>query len=66
MPGVPGLFVEEQKPGWKKVANATHEKGGVVYLQLWHSGRVNIPHMTGMPVVSPSGLPWDNLEECFA
>ena len=66
MPGVPGLFIEQQKDGWKKVANGIHEKDVVAYLQIWHSGRANIPQMTGMPVVSPSGLPWDDLEECFA
>jgi 2,4-dienoyl-CoA reductase-like NADH-dependent reductase (Old Yellow Enzyme family) len=31
-----------------------------------HSGRANIPQMTGTPIVSPSGLPWDNPDECFA
>jgi 2,4-dienoyl-CoA reductase-like NADH-dependent reductase (Old Yellow Enzyme family) len=66
MPGVPGLFMEEQKAGWQKVANAIHEKGGVAYLQIWHSGRANIPQMTGTPIVSPSGLPWDDSQECFA
>lgn len=35
MPGVPGLFIEEQKPGWKKIAEAIHAKGGYAYLQLW-------------------------------
>lgn len=36
MPGVPGLFVEEQKSGWKKVADAIHAKGGYAYMQLWY------------------------------
>lgn len=31
-----------------------------------HSGRANIPQMTGTPIVSPSGLPWDSPDECFA
>jgi 2,4-dienoyl-CoA reductase-like NADH-dependent reductase (Old Yellow Enzyme family) len=66
MPGVPGLFMEEQKAGWQRVANAIHAKGGVAYLQIWHSGRANIPQMTGTPIVSPSGLPWDDSQECFA
>jgi 2,4-dienoyl-CoA reductase-like NADH-dependent reductase (Old Yellow Enzyme family) len=65
MPGVPGLFIEEQKAGWKKIANAIHEKGGFVYMQLWHSGRANIPHMTGTPVYGASATPWDDPEECF-
>lgn len=35
MPGVPGLFIEEQKAGWKKIADAIHAAGGYAYLQLW-------------------------------
>lgn len=65
MPGVPGLFIEEQKAGWKKIASAIHEKGGVAYMQLWHSGRANIPHMTGSPIYSSSATPWDDPQECF-
>lgn len=65
MPGVPGLFIEEQKAGWKKIADAIHEKGGYVYMQIWHSGRANIPHMTGSPILSASATPWDDPEECF-
>jgi 2,4-dienoyl-CoA reductase-like NADH-dependent reductase (Old Yellow Enzyme family) len=65
MPGVPGLFIEEQKAGWKKIASAIHDKGGVVYMQLWHSGRANIPHMTGTPIYGASATPWDDPEECF-
>ncbi|KAI7856498.1 hypothetical protein BDC45DRAFT_544486 [Circinella umbellata] len=26
-------------PGWKKVTSAVHEKGGLIYLQVWHVGR---------------------------
>ena len=65
MPGVPGIFLPEQTAGWKKVAEAVHARGGYIYAQLWHSGRANIPQMTGSPIVSPSGLPWDDPEECF-
>ena len=65
MPGVPGLFIEEQKAGWKKIAEAVHEKGGVIYMQIWHSGRANLPHMTGSTIVCPSATPWDDPEECF-
>jgi 2,4-dienoyl-CoA reductase-like NADH-dependent reductase (Old Yellow Enzyme family) len=65
MPGVPGLFIEEQQAGWKNIADAIHAKGGHVYMQLWHSGRANLPHMTGTPIVCPSATPWDDPEECF-
>ncbi|PSN68231.1 FMN-linked oxidoreductase [Corynespora cassiicola Philippines] len=66
MPGVPGLFIEEQKAGWKKIADTIHEKGGYVYMQIWHSGRANVPQMTGTPIVSSSATPWDDPEETFA
>ncbi len=66
MPGVPGLFIKEQRAGWKKIADAVHEQGGFIYMQIWHSGRANIPHMTGSPIVCPSATPWDDPEECFA
>ncbi|RYP89675.1 hypothetical protein DL770_004206 [Monosporascus sp. CRB-9-2] len=65
MPGVPGIFIPEQVEAWKKVTAAVHAKGGIIYAQLWHSGRANIPHLTGTPIVGPSSLPWDDPEECF-
>lgn len=65
MPGVPGIFIPEQAEGWKKVADAVHAKGGYIYAQLWHSGRANIPQMTGTPIVSPSGIKWDSPDEVF-
>ncbi|KAI8054170.1 uncharacterized protein B0P05DRAFT_581783 [Gilbertella persicaria] len=35
----PGIYSKEQIDGWKKVTDAVHQKGGSIYLQLWHSGR---------------------------
>lgn len=39
-PLTPGLFSQEQIDAWKKVTETVHEKGGVIYAQLWHTGRV--------------------------
>ena len=36
-----GIHSEEQVRGWKKVLDNVHEKGGVMYCQLWHVGRVS-------------------------
>ncbi|MDR8393697.1 alkene reductase [Aliifodinibius sp. S!AR15-10] len=36
-----GIHNEEQVEGWKKVLDAVHDKGGVMYSQLWHVGRVS-------------------------
>ncbi|KAM0475139.1 hypothetical protein ACHAPX_007273 [Trichoderma viride] len=65
MPGVPGIFLEEQAKGWKKVVDAVHAKGAYIYAQLWHSGRANIPQLTGTPIVAPSSIPWDDANESF-
>ncbi|NTW23871.1 MAG: alkene reductase [Lentimicrobium sp.] len=37
----PGIHSDEQVEGWKKVTKAVHEKGGLIFLQLWHVGRVS-------------------------
>ncbi|KAF4980173.1 hypothetical protein FZEAL_3751 [Fusarium zealandicum] len=66
MPGVPGIFIPEQAEGWRKVVDAVHAKGGFIYAQLWHSGRANIPQLTGAPIVAPSAVPWDDPNETFA
>jgi N-ethylmaleimide reductase len=39
-PLTPGIYTQEQIAAWKKVTQAVHEKGGVIYAQLWHTGRV--------------------------
>jgi N-ethylmaleimide reductase len=39
-PLTPGIYTAEQIAAWKKVTEAVHEKGGVIYAQLWHTGRV--------------------------
>lgn len=39
-PMTPGIYSEEQINAWKKVTQAVHEKGGTIYAQLWHTGRV--------------------------
>lgn len=38
-PQVPGIYNEEQVAAWKKITDAVHAKGGIIYLQLWHVGR---------------------------
>ena len=40
-PTTPGIHTAEQVAGWRKVVDAVHAKGGCVYLQLWHVGRVS-------------------------
>jgi N-ethylmaleimide reductase len=40
-PGVPGIYSDDQVEGWREVVDAVHAKGGVIFLQLWHVGRVS-------------------------
>ena len=40
-PGVPGIYSAAQVAGWRQVVDAVHAKGGVIFLQLWHVGRVS-------------------------
>ncbi len=39
-PLTPGIYNQTQIDAWKNVTNAVHKKGGVIYAQLWHTGRV--------------------------
>ena len=40
-PGVPGIYSETQIAGWRRVVDVVHAKGGLIFLQLWHVGRVS-------------------------
>ena len=40
-PSTPGIFSAEHVAGWKLTTSAVHAKGGLIYLQLWHVGRVS-------------------------
>lgn len=37
----PGMYSAEQVAGWKLVTEAVHNKGGIIYAQLWHVGRIS-------------------------
>jgi len=39
-PNVPQIFSDEQIAAWKEIADAVHEKGSYLWLQLWALGRV--------------------------
>jgi N-ethylmaleimide reductase len=39
-PFTPGLYTDRHIEAWKKVTQAVHEAGGVIFVQLWHTGRV--------------------------
>jgi N-ethylmaleimide reductase len=58
-PGVPGIYTEQQIKGWREVVDAVHAKGGVIFLQLWHVGRVSHSSFQpgGVLPVAPSAVP---------
>ncbi len=56
-PNAPAIYTSEQIEGWKKVTNAVHEKGGKIFMQLWHMGRMVHPDLLGGQLpVAPSAI----------
>ncbi len=53
----PGIWSDEQVEGWKKITKAVHAKGGKIFLQLWHVGRISDPiFLNGELPVAPSAI----------
>ncbi|XP_020105838.1 uncharacterized protein LOC109722272 isoform X2 [Ananas comosus] len=42
-PHCPGIYTREQVEAWKKVVDAVHAKGSIIFCQLWHVGRASNP-----------------------
>lgn len=40
---VPGIFSESQINHWRRVTDKVHENNGLIFLQIWHVGRVSHP-----------------------
>lgn len=55
---IPGCYSSEQAQGWRKIAAAVHARGGKIFMQLMHTGRVthplNLPD--GAEVIAPSAV----------
>lgn len=55
---IPGIYSPAQIEGWRQVGKAVHAKGGRIFVQLMHTGRVS--HLANMPagaeVVAPSAI----------
>jgi len=58
MPATPGIHSREQVEGWKGVVRAIHARGGRVFLQLWHVGRIShASHQPGGALpIAPSAI----------
>ena len=54
----PGIYSKEQVAGWRKVTDRVHEKGGRIFIQIWHVGRVSHDSLQpdGGKPVAPSAI----------
>ncbi|MFM8445195.1 MAG: alkene reductase [Methylococcus sp.] len=59
----PGIYTPEQIEGWRLVAKSVHDAGGLMFMQLWHVGRISHPALqpeNALPVapsaIAPSGM----------
>ena len=61
--GAPGIDDDGQIAAWRAITEAVHTKGGRIFLQLWHVGRIS--HSAHQPdggaPVAPSALPYDGI-----
>src|ERR1051325_11955936 len=54
----PTAETPDQMAAWKKIADAVHAKGGRIFMQFMHVGRIGhaANRYTDEPLVSPSGV----------
>lgn len=54
----PGIYTPEQIAGWKDIVKSVHDAGGVIFLQLWHTGRASHPsfQVDNQLPVAPSAI----------
>ncbi len=56
-PDTPGIWSAEQVEGWKLTTDAVHQAGGLIFLQLWHVGRISdSSYLNGELPVAPSAI----------
>lgn len=62
-PTAPGVYAPEHVEGWRKVTEAVHAKGGLIYMQLWAIGRANPGNADVQKIVSASDLSYEGGEK---
>lgn len=56
----PGIATEADIAGWRAVTDAVHDRGGKIFMQLMHCGRVGHPDNNGgVELVAPSAVQAD-------
>jgi N-ethylmaleimide reductase len=43
----PGIWSSTQVSAWRRIVDAVHRRGGVFFMQLWHTGRISHPDLHG-------------------
>ena len=59
----PGIWTDAQVESWRRVTRAVHADEGLIFLQLWHTGRVSHPDLQpdGGTPVSASAIRLDDM-----
>jgi N-ethylmaleimide reductase len=54
----PGIYSKEQVAGWRKVTDRVHARGGRIFIQIWHVGRISHTSLqpNGGAPVGPSAI----------
>ena len=54
----PGIYSKEQVAAWRKVTDRVHERGGHIFIQLWHVGRISHTALQagGAAPIAPSAI----------
>jgi 2,4-dienoyl-CoA reductase-like NADH-dependent reductase (Old Yellow Enzyme family) len=53
----PGIYTDAMTAGWKHTTDAVHQKGGLIFAQLWHTGRASHSSFHGgKSAVAPSAI----------
>lgn len=63
-PDTPGIYTQGQIEGWHAVTDAVHQKGGRIFIQIWHVGRISyVARLHDLPPpVAPSAIPAPNVQ----
>ncbi|BBZ00771.1 alkene reductase [Mycolicibacterium chitae] len=55
---VPAIYTDEHEAGWRPVTDAVHQRGGTIFMQLMHVGRLSFEEYqpAGAKPVAPSAI----------
>ncbi len=57
-PSTPGIHSTSQVAGWQAITKSVHNQGGLMFIQLWHVGRISHPSLlpNNAQPVAPSAI----------